>query len=141
MAAIYVIDASAVIKAFVEEEGSVQARTLLASNAMLLAPAHALGECAEILVRKVALSQLTEAQVMETLTALRNSIGYMSLDGLISTAAMIALETGASVYDTLYAATAKTVGCSLVTADERLIRKLAVGDMAGQIVSLGALRV
>ena len=46
-------------------------------------------------------------------------------DSLIELAAEIAQSTGSTVYDAMYAAHAKSLGCDLVTADEALFRQLA----------------
>ena len=126
MAAILVIDASAALKAFVEEKGSDQARRLFAGESLLMAPAHALGEFAEVLVRKATKSELALGQVFEAIRILRKSIGFMAIDGLIEIAVQIAIEAEVSVYDALYIAMARVLGCSLVTADDRLIRKVGL---------------
>lgn len=139
MAVTYVIDASAAIKAFVEEQDSDAARSLLATPSILLAPAHSLAECGEILVRKALTGEISRQQAYDAVAALRQSIGYVALDGLIDQAVEIAFSTGASVYDTLYVATARTVGCKLVTEDERLIRRLAGLDALQYCVRLRAL--
>lgn len=136
MAAILVIDASAAIKAFVEEKDSGQARIFFAGQSMLVAPAHALGECAEALMRKAAKLELNSGQVFEAIGVLKKSIGFIALDDLIDIAVRIAIEAEVSVYDALYVAAARTLGCSLVTADDRLIRKIEGTADAGMLIPL-----
>lgn len=134
---VFVIDASALIKAFVEEPGSVEARRMLAGPFVLVAPGHAIGECAEVLARKVVKTELNRGQAKEAIMAIRQSIGFIALDDLIEPAMEIALETGVSVYDALYVATARKLNCQLVTADARLIRKIRATGDAALLIGLG----
>ena len=137
MAVIFVIDASAAVKAFVQEENSDQARRFLAGPFVLVAPGHALGECAEVLVRKVATLQLQPLQAKEAITAISKSIGFIALDDLIEVAMDIAIGAGVSVCDALYIAAARSLGCRLVTADTRLIRKIGTTGDAKLLIPLG----
>ena len=136
MAALLVIDASAAIKAFVEEKDSAEARRLFAGGSVLVAPVHALGECAEVLVRKTAKSELNAGQAFEAIEFIKKSIGFIAIDDLIEIAVRIAIGAEVSVYDALYVATARMLGCNLVTADDRLIRKIGKTADAGILVPL-----
>jgi hypothetical protein len=49
----------------------------------------------------------------------------------------IALETGRSVYDSVYVALAVALECPLVTADERLVNALAGGPLASHVLWVG----
>ena len=131
------IDASALIKAFVEEPGSAEARRFLAGPFVLVAPGHAIGECAEVLARKVGKAELNRIQAKDAILAIRQSIGFIALDDLIEPAMEIALEAGVSVYDALYIATARKLNCQLLTADFRLMRKIAATGDAKLLIGLG----
>ena len=134
---IFVIDASALIKAFAEEQGSVEARRILAGPFVLVAPGHAIGDCAEVLARKVRKAELSRGQATEAITAIRQSIGFIALDDLIEPAMDMAIETGVSVYGALYVATARKLNCRLVTADTRLTRKIGTTADAKLLIQLG----
>lgn len=133
---VLVIDASALIKAFVEEPGSAEARRILAGPSVLVAPGHAMGECAEVLARKVGKAQLSRDQAMDAIAAIRGSIGFIVIDDLIEASMEIALETGVSVYDALYVATARKLNCQLVTADARLFRMIGATADARLLIGL-----
>lgn len=133
---VLVIDASALIKAFVEEPGSAEARRILAGPSVLVAPGHAMGECAEVLARKVGKAQLSRDQAMDAIAAIRGSIGFIVIDDLIEASMEIALETGVSVYDALYVATARKLNCQLVTADARLFRTIGATADARLLIGL-----
>ncbi len=133
-----VIDASALIKAFVEEQGSAEARQFLAAPFTLVAPGHAIGECAEVLARKIAKAELNKAQAMEAIAAIRQSVGFIAPDELIELAVDIAIASGVSVYDSLYVAAARRLNCRMVTADARLTRKMGATEDANLLINLGS---
>ncbi len=97
----------------------------LASVGSLAAPDHAFAEVAEVLTRKVRLGQAVLGQTVVAMQAIAAEIEPLRLDGLLPIAMSISFETGASVYDCLYVAAARSRGCQLLTADMRLIARLA----------------
>ncbi len=132
----FVIDASVVVKLFVEEPLQDRARDLFArlngpSPVTLHAPDLLYVECASVLWKYVRrfgyeaalaenrLRYLAELQVLTTSTR-----------QLVAHALPLALEFEISVYDASYVALARSLDCPLVTADERLVRKVSAGPAA-----------
>lgn len=118
------IDASVVIKSLVEEESSGVARKLIATVDLIIVPAHAYAEIAEIIYRKRMSGLIEEAHAREALEELPRLLTLVPLDGIIGDAFSIAMDIRHSVYDCLYVAAARKHGISLVTADLKLLRKV-----------------
>jgi predicted nucleic acid-binding protein len=134
-----VVDASAVVKIYAPEEGSQAALDLLSTDPDRMIPAHAIAEIGEVLMRKVRLGELTALQIDAILGAVRLGFASVPLDDLIHPAVEISLRTGASIYDCLYVALATAENCRLVTADRRLIAKMAGTRFAPLITPLDSL--
>lgn len=117
-----VFDASVLAKLFVAEDLSDKARQLVGAAGEVWAPAHALAELAEILCRKVALSEISSEQCNLALAAAVRLVRTAPLDDLLTPAALIAQEIKISVYDALYVALAEIRAEELVTWDKRLLR-------------------
>ncbi len=120
-----VVDASVVIKWFVEENLVAEADGLLRRPESLFAPDLVVTEVTNIAWKKVLRGDL-EAEQAEFIPA---SVHVGQLDLVPSTmlhrrALAIGLEIQHSIYDCLYLALAERMGNSLITADERLIGKL-----------------
>jgi predicted nucleic acid-binding protein len=126
-----VVDASVVIKLYVPEEGSEAALALVSADPVRLIPAHGLAQIAESLSRKVRQGLVARTQAEAVVSRLHLRFEQVPLDALIVPATNLAIETGASVYDTLYVALAAAENCRLVTADRRLVEKLSNTPHAG----------
>lgn len=120
----FVVDASVVVKWFVEEEGSSAAAALLRA-AKLMAPDLLAAESANILWKKVARGELSRAEAVTAARLIeRSDIEFICSRGLIAAATALAINLGHPAYDCLYLALAAERDCPFVTADERLARKL-----------------
>lgn len=117
-----VFDASVLAKLFVAEDLSDEARQLAGAAGEVWTPAHALAELAELLCRKVALSEISSEQCDLALATALRLVRTAPLDDLLAPAALIAQEIKISVYDALYVALAEIRGEDLVTWDKRLLR-------------------
>jgi len=135
-----VVDASVAAKWVVEEEHSAQAAILLEFDARH-APDHWLSETANAVWSKVLHGDLTAADATERMTVLLRApiIGTPIVD-LMPRAFAISLAQGVTVYDSLYVALAEKLDIPMVTADERLIRRMS-GDatLARRLVWVGSL--
>ena len=120
-----IIDASVLVKICIEERSSAAARAEFISGERYAAPAHALAEVAEVLARKVRDGQALLPQIIQSIRAVEGEIEFLKVSDLIETAMEISITTGASVYDCLYVTAARRFGCLLITADTRLISRLA----------------
>jgi predicted nucleic acid-binding protein len=120
----FVIDASVAIKWVVEEPGTAEALAL--RRARLHAPDLLVAECANILWKKVRLGQLTpeEASLAAQLLE-RADMELAPMRKLMREATALAIEFEHPAYDFVYLCLALSKGCAFVTADERLLRKLA----------------
>ena len=133
-----VVDASVVVKWFVPGKGHADARQLLLTARDRELDLHAadllLAEVANVLLSKVRSkgARFVEDDALEGVRALRDlRITLHQHNDLIESALTLALRTGATVYDTLYAALTLRLGGELVTADAQLLRRLSSSDWGG----------
>jgi len=133
---ILVIDVSIAVKAFVDEPQSHIANRIIDEAEQLIVPAHFLGEVGEVLVRRWRANEVILQQVDVIQVVWRWSFEIVALEQLFGEAFEIATETGASFYDALYVAVADFRDVPLVTADERLLKRIAGTPWAGRAMSL-----
>ncbi len=133
-----VVDASIIVKIFVDEPGSVIAADLVRRGTELRVPAHAFAEAMEVVARKMARDLVPPDQVISIVAVLRSNFVVVPLDDLLIPAIQLSIRTGASVYDCLYVALAASLDCRLVTADRRLIAKLAETEHAALMADLNS---
>ena len=121
----FVVDASVAIKWVVEEAGTPQAIALRRS-AKLIAPDLIVAECANVLWKKTQRGELTprEADLAARLLE-RVDIELAPTRGLLAAATRIALAIAHPAYDCIYVALALARQTRYVTADQRLVDKLA----------------
>ncbi|HBI45375.1 MAG TPA: twitching motility protein PilT [Planctomycetales bacterium] len=134
-----VIDSSVLVKWFVLEPYSAEARRILAGYQTgaidLLAPDLLPAELGNILWKKHLFQGLALADAELFLTGFpRFGISLVSSTGLLDDAFRLAVSHRRSVYDALYIALSVRENCPFVTADEKLIR--AVGATFPNIVPL-----
>ncbi len=135
-----VVDCSVAIKWFVPEPLSGQADRLLDGARDLLAPDLIFPELGNVLWKKVARRELSPAEARDVLSGLQRVPLVVEPSRALTAAALeIALVHGRTVYDAVYVALAVAHDCTLVTADDRLVRTLAVGPLARHVRSLAAL--
>ena len=133
----FVVDSSVALKWVVAERGSDLAATLLSQE--LYAPDFIYLECANALWKLAQRGEATAEQTAFKLRALRQvKIGTVVLDGLASRALDIACGLQHPVYDCLYLAVAEAHDTHMVTADARLLRRLAGTAFAHLAISLEA---
>ena len=138
MSVAVVIDASVAIKWVIEEEGTPQALALL--SYALAAPDLLIAECANILWKKVRFGELSskEANFAAGLLA-RADIELMPMRPHLQAATRLAIALDHPAYDCIYVALAEAEGARLVTADARLVQKLAAhagGRFQDRVVAL-----
>ena len=116
-----VVDASVVIKWFIDEPLRDHARQLLQGQERLRAPDLLLAEVGNIAWKKVMRGEIEDEHARKITQSLRNlPLILQSSDKLIDRALQIALSLKHPVYDCLYLACAEAFEGTLVTADERL---------------------
>jgi predicted nucleic acid-binding protein len=122
-----VIDASVAVKWVIPEPDSTRAEVLLDHG--LVAPDLLFVECANVLWKKVRRGEITveEAEIAAQ-TLEQAELAVMSTRGYLAVATSIAVEFDYPAYDAVYLAVAEASDLRLVTADERLVRKVQAGQ-------------
>ena len=131
---VLVVDASVVVKWFLDEPGSKQARSL--AGQPLAAPSLLLTECANIFWRKVRTQELTGDEALDNMRLLGEapiSIQPQSLD-LDLAALELAVALGHPVYDCLYLALTMRMNARLVTADRRFQRVIESNSALSELL-------
>jgi predicted nucleic acid-binding protein len=127
---VLVVDASVGVKLFLKEEGSEEAEAIFArlggaDPIVLAAPDFFFIECANVFRTRVHRRLMTAEQAREAFMILQSlPLQGVASAELASVAFDFALAHGLSVYDATYAALAERLGAPLVTADEKLAKKL-----------------
>ncbi len=120
-----VIDASIAIKWVVDERGTAAALQLREQRRPI-APDLLVGECANILWKKVRRRELSHREALLAARLLQGAeLELLPTLSLLETATLIAIELAHPAYDCVYIATAAANNCPFVTADERLVRKVS----------------
>ncbi len=132
-----VIDASVALKWFVEEDGTAQAAALLAGSDWLIAPDLILAEVGNAAWKAVRSGMMLPEQFDHAAARLPVAFDELvPLAGLSRRAAAIALALDHPVYDCCYLAVAEARDAPLVTADRRLLRRLADTPWARLVIDL-----
>ncbi len=132
MIAACVIDASVAIKWVITEEGTEAANRLRWNGTAFHAPDLLVPETGNILWKKVLRHEVTQAEAELACGILRlanieiHAMGQQSLPAL-----QMAMALEHPVYDTTYLALAQALGMPMVTADRRLVNKVAASGNSG----------
>jgi predicted nucleic acid-binding protein len=135
----FVIDSSIVIKWVVPEDGAAEALALL-QKGKLIAPDLLTSECANILWKKVSRGEVLKEEALIAARLLQGAgVEIVPSRPLLEDATRLAIELDHPAYDCLYIALAIANDCQFVTADHRLLKKLALASppaLDGRVVSL-----
>lgn len=119
-----VVDASVAIKWVYSEDLSDQAQEAR-KRLGLIAPDLMLAECANILWKKVRRDEMTSEEARFSIAALRRSqIDLVPIADLSGHALELSIELDHPAYDCFYLALCRRENLPLITADDRLVRKL-----------------
>ncbi|MGB7253711.1 MAG: type II toxin-antitoxin system VapC family toxin, partial [Xanthobacteraceae bacterium] len=92
----------------------------------LIAPELLVGECANILRKKVQRDELAKDEALLAARLLQAAdLELLPMRSLFEAATRMSIEIDHPAYDCVYLALAAESQCRLVNADERLVRKLA----------------
>jgi predicted nucleic acid-binding protein len=137
---ILVVDASVALKWFVEEDGSREAAALLAHGDRLIAPDLIMPEVCNATWKLVRRGAMLETQQIAAMTRLPSILDELAPNGpLAPRAAAISTFLDHPAYDCFYLALAERRGGTLVSADRRLIQRVATtvwGEMVGDLRTL-----
>jgi predicted nucleic acid-binding protein len=121
-----VVDSCVCVKWLVREDHSEQALSLLSTDLELIAPDLVLIEAANVLWKTVKRGLLTREQADARLTNLPSFFSrLLPTFDLAPEALALGLAADVPVYDSVYVVATRRSGAGLVTADSRLIAKLA----------------
>jgi predicted nucleic acid-binding protein len=119
-----VIDANVLVKLFVEETLTQNARVLANGPLLGIAPDFIAVELANVFRKKILRGELTEDEALLAIDQIPSLVRLRPVAPLTSAALAISVTHNRSFYDSLYLALAIREGCTLVSADERLINAL-----------------
>ena len=132
------VDASVVVKWYVSEPHSEEARVLLAHRLERFAPDFVLVELANVFWKKARLGEISDPQAyFQELSRVREAVALSSSADLIERAAEVAAQLDHPVYDCLYIACAEATGSTLITADRRLVGAVADRELDVDIQYIG----
>ena len=130
----HVVDASIVIKWFVDEVHAEAARRLQEDQYDLLAPDLLWPGCGNVLRKKVRRGELTADEARLTWGGLEQQpISIFPSHVVLEPALEVAFDTNRTVYDGCYLALAMLTDCRLVTADRKLFNALQGGHYAAYL--------
>jgi predicted nucleic acid-binding protein len=129
-----VVDASVLIKLYINEIGSPEAAQAVKDADLIRGPDLLIAETANILWKYVRRGEIPPDDTDQLLAdILQMPIHFTATRDLIEPALKIAVETNRSVYDSLYVALAIQSAAVLLTADERLVNALAATQYGGHV--------
>ena len=132
-------DASVVVKWYVSETHSEEARVLLGHRLERFAPDFVLVELANIFWKKARLREIGDPHAyFQELSRIREAVVLSSSADLIERAAQVAAQIDHPVYDCLYIACAEATGSTLMTADRRLRDAVADSVLDVDVQYIGA---
>ena len=135
-----VVDASVAVKWVIPEVLSDQAESLRGRAARLLAPDLLLPEAANALWKKLIRREITTREAAQAINLLLASGLDLRPSGpLLGRALALARRLRHPVYDCIYVALAQAEGATLVSADQRLLARIARGRTRVAVVDLATL--
>ncbi len=133
-----VLDASVVLKWFVQEERTDDALWLIDHASDLLAPDLLILEVTNALWKKLRRGEIDRIDLDDTMRCLKHGVPVLvRTHDLIDEAVPIMLELDHPIYDCVYLALAEAADASLVTDDRRLRASVAGTRFDARVVSLG----
>jgi len=129
-----VVDANVAIKWFVQQQGSDDARRVQAYPGPLIAPALMIAETTNGLWRHVVHGDLTASSAKAAVAGLPRWFNELVEDQSLSRSALeLAIDLNYATYDCFYIALSLV---PLVTADKKLINRLAPTQYASNVIHL-----
>ncbi len=130
-----VVDASVMLKLAFNEPLTSAAERIM-QRYSLLAPDIIVAETGNGLWKSVKFGSLTLGDAQMALREMTRMVEHVASDGLAPRALEIAVQLSHPVYDCLYAALAEREQIPLVSADKKLLGKLAAGLFQLELVDL-----
>lgn len=134
----HVIDASVAAKWYIPETLSVEAKRYMGKGLGRHAPGYRVAEAASVVLKRVrsrdAKLKLTFDEARMVLAAMKTMpIQFHESRMMIDPSFALADQVGSSLYDGLFLALTLRLGGQLVTADEKLFKKLRASQYAASV--------
>jgi predicted nucleic acid-binding protein len=130
-----VVDASVALKWLYPEEGSDRAGMLLSQR--LIAPDLLMVECVNVIWKLSRRGDLSRPEALAAVDVLKAArVELFPMRDLVEEALKIAMAVDHPAYDCVYLALARANACRMVSADARLVGKLAQSPQPGIEVQL-----
>ena len=121
-----VVDCSVAVKWFLEEPGDREALALVQTGERLIAPELIVAELVNVLWKRVTTGAIGHSQAADVPQAIPKTLAELCpLAPLAARALAIAAELRHPAYHCFYLALAETRDLKLITADRRLVARLA----------------
>jgi predicted nucleic acid-binding protein len=134
---LWVVDASVIIKWYVPENDYAAARAMRTAEIELAAPDLLFVEMSNILWKLVRRREMESMRAIEIIEEVATSpFITFSTQSLARDALELGIATGLSAYDASYVALAIRLNTPLITADEKLVRKVAGTHAANHVTLL-----
>jgi len=134
---LWVVDASVVIKWYVPESNYEAARAMRTAETALTAPDFLFAETANILWKLVRRGEMTASRAINIIDEVAAApFITISNQSLAQDALDLSIATGITAYDATYVALAIRLDKILITADEKLMRKVAGTRSANHVTRL-----
>jgi predicted nucleic acid-binding protein len=131
---LWVVDASVIIKWYVPENDYEAARAMRTAESKLAAPDLLFIEMSNTLWKLVRRGEMPAQRAIEIIEEIAASpFVVFSTQSLASDALDLGVATGLTAYDASYVALATRLDKMLITADEKLVRKVAGTQAAKRV--------
>jgi predicted nucleic acid-binding protein len=132
-----IVDASVALKWFIEEPGSIEAAALLVPGVIRIAPDLIFAEACNAAWKALRRGLIVPSQYI----AVTGRLGDVLTEtvptvGLVPRAGQIAVDLDHPVYDAFYLALAEARNAPLITADERLLKRVASTSWRDRVINL-----
>ena len=132
-----VIDANVAIKWVIKQPLRERALAILAHSVVLVAPAMFVGEVTTAVWQYVRAGQISDEQAREGLLLIMNQVSIFEDDAVLAEEALsIGVELKYAPYDCFYLTSAMRRRVPLVTADRRLVNRLATTPYKSHVIHL-----
>ena len=131
-----IIDASIGVKWLIPEEDSAQANALVGNR--IWVPSLFFSEVSNAIWKKARQGEIEIAPLLPELSKLKLITQMLDDAAYFERALVLGNELDHPVYDCLYLAAAESLGDILVTADKRILRKVASSSYVGLVRDLAS---
>ncbi|MFM9905708.1 MAG: type II toxin-antitoxin system VapC family toxin [Pyrinomonadaceae bacterium] len=135
---IVVVDASVIIKWYVEEIHDAEAELLLEGNFEIHCPELVISELGNIIWKKTRRGEISDEKALRIAAALlEQDITFHPQKSLLTSSLVGAISTAQTVYDWTYLSLAISLCCKFITADSRSYKAICTTNYKDNIFWIG----